>query len=223
MAEVFELPEGFRNQVRLFPLPDLVLFPCTAQPLHIFESRYREMLEDALTDDRLIALATLRPGYDSAEYYGRPPLADTVCIGTVTNCERTEEGTYNLLLVGLKRAAIRAELPPERSFREATVSVLEDSLRGPDAPAASTLGRNLVQRVQRLAPGSREMLDALLDRNLALSELTDVLAFHTNLTTQTKLELLGEPDPVRRAEIMLDALPARESFDGGVLPPFSLN
>src|SRR5438067_1421098 len=46
----------FRGTARLFPLPNLVLFPSVIQPLHIFEPRYREMMADALDDDRLLAL-----------------------------------------------------------------------------------------------------------------------------------------------------------------------
>ena len=41
------LPPDFCGQVRLFPLSNLVLFPGNVLPLHIFESRYEEMLEDA--------------------------------------------------------------------------------------------------------------------------------------------------------------------------------
>ena len=43
----------FSNRCRLFPLPDVVLFPHALLPLHIFEPRYRQMTEDALAGDRL--------------------------------------------------------------------------------------------------------------------------------------------------------------------------
>ena len=58
----------FRRRARspaspgLFPLPNLVLYPHVMQPLHIFEERYREMLEDALAGDKLIAMAAARAG-----------------------------------------------------------------------------------------------------------------------------------------------------------------
>ena len=54
--------EDFSGKVRLFPLPNLVLFPHVMQPLHIFEPRYRDLLEDALAGDRLIAMAVLTLG-----------------------------------------------------------------------------------------------------------------------------------------------------------------
>ena len=47
-ADIAALPDDFAGQARLFPLPNLVLFPHVMQPLHIFEPRYRELLEDAL-------------------------------------------------------------------------------------------------------------------------------------------------------------------------------
>ena len=60
--DVEQLPHDFSGTVRLFPLPNLVMFPHVVQPLHIFEPRYREMLEDALEHDRLLAMALLQPG-----------------------------------------------------------------------------------------------------------------------------------------------------------------
>ena len=48
--------------IPVFPLPDVVLFPGVFLPLHIFESRYREMVKDSLAGDRLIGVSLLRPG-----------------------------------------------------------------------------------------------------------------------------------------------------------------
>ena len=53
----------FAGTARLFPLPNLVLFPHVMQPLHIFEPRYRQMTADALAGDRLIAVVLLKPGW----------------------------------------------------------------------------------------------------------------------------------------------------------------
>ena len=65
---------------RLFPLPNLVLFPHVLQPLHIFEPRYCDLLEAALADDRLIAMAVLAPGWEK-DYEGRPPVHPIACLG----------------------------------------------------------------------------------------------------------------------------------------------
>ncbi len=219
----FGLPDNFNNEVRLFPLRDLVLFPSNVQPLHISEGRYREMIEDAMMTDKLIAMATLEPGYDSNEYYGRPAVANPICVGQVASCEKTDDGKYNLILVGIKRAIIEDELPARRAFREARVQLLDDDFNREPLPREKTLGNLIMDRIRQLAPGSREMLDALKDRDLTLAELTDVLAFHINLPTDTKLKLLAETSAEARAEIMLGAMPTRDRFDDGELPAFSMN
>jgi hypothetical protein len=48
----------------IFPLPNVVLFPNVFLPLHVFEPRYRSMVADALTTDRLIGMALLKPGWE---------------------------------------------------------------------------------------------------------------------------------------------------------------
>src|SRR5215212_9539920 len=93
------LPLDFTGEVRLFPLPNLVMFPHVVQPLHIFEPRYCELLEDALATDNLIAMALLQPGWEQ-DYEGRPPIADIVCVGRVVSHARLPENRHNLLLLG---------------------------------------------------------------------------------------------------------------------------
>src|SRR6516165_6125069 len=91
---------GFTGEARLFPLPNLVLFPHVVQPLHIFEPRYRQLMDDALEDDNLITMATLQPGWES-DYEKSPAVYPVVCIGRILKEESLPDGRYNLLLHGL--------------------------------------------------------------------------------------------------------------------------
>src|SRR5688572_13280494 len=110
----------FCGVARLFPLPNLVLYPHVMQPLHIFEERYRELMQDALASDRLIAMAVLEPGWE-AEYDSRPRVSPYACLGKVVAHHRLDDGRYNLLLLGVQRVRICHELAPLRSFRQAEV------------------------------------------------------------------------------------------------------
>ena len=101
--------ESFSGKVRLFPLPNLVLFPHVMQPLHIFELRYRDLLEDALAGDRLIAMSVLVPGWER-NYEGRPRLHPMACLSRITTHCRLSDGTYNVLLLGLRRVRLLREL-----------------------------------------------------------------------------------------------------------------
>ena len=58
------IPADFAGVVRLFPLPDLVMFPHVVQPLRVFEPRYVQMFEDALADDQLLTMAVLQHGWE---------------------------------------------------------------------------------------------------------------------------------------------------------------
>ena len=69
-------PDQFSGRARIFALPNLVMFPHVMQALHIYETRYRAMLEEAIEDDRLIALGVLAPGWEE-NYEGRPTLRST--------------------------------------------------------------------------------------------------------------------------------------------------
>src|SRR5438093_6138151 len=89
--------------VPLFPLPNVVLFPQAVLPLHIFEERYKAMTADALSGDRVIAMALLRPGWEKS-YYARPDIEPVVCAGRILSHEKLPDGKYNFLLQGVVRA-----------------------------------------------------------------------------------------------------------------------
>jgi Lon protease-like protein len=82
--------------IPLFPLPGVVLLPGTLLPLHVFEPRYREMVEDALSNDRLIGMAMLKPGVDSDQ--GESPVHAIGGAGEIIESEKLEDGRYNILL-----------------------------------------------------------------------------------------------------------------------------
>jgi Lon protease-like protein len=111
------------------------MFPHVMQALHIFEPRYRAMFEEAIEDDRLIALGSLAPGWEG-DYEGRPPLRPTACLCRVATHQRTEEGTYNVLVLGVRRLRLLRELPPKKLFRVVESEIIED-VEPADAPPGS--------------------------------------------------------------------------------------
>jgi len=57
----------------LFPLPNVVFFPKTRLPLHVFEPRYRQMVADAMSNDERIGMIRLEEGWEEKNY-GAPPV-----------------------------------------------------------------------------------------------------------------------------------------------------
>ena len=210
----FETPpfsfEDFSGIARLFPLPNLVLFPHVMQPLHIFEPRYRRLLEDALRGNRLIAMAVLEPGWED-DYEGRPPLYPLACLGRIATCCRLEDGTYNVLLLGLRRVRLVRELEPRRGFRQAKVELCEDYFPSEQAARRSHLQRELhdaLLRVLPLLPEAREQLDQLLGSDISLGVLTDVISHMLDIDLRDKEALLAQLDVHCRAEMLLSHLSA---------------
>jgi Lon protease-like protein len=223
--------EHFSGNARLFPLPNLVLFPHVMQPLHIFEPRYRDLLENALHDDRLIAMATLTPGWEK-DYEGRPPLYSMACLGQIVTHHRLVDGTYNVLLLGLQRAKLVQELKPAHLFREARVELCDDRYHPCSLLHHKSLHeklRNAILRILPMFPEVQEQLDQLLDQDVPLGILTDVISFMLDIDLAHKQALLAEVDVYRRTELLLDCLSvtaveliARES--AVCFPPeFSMN
>lgn len=213
MDDVIELPDDFSGQVRLFPLPDLVVFPHAMQPLHIFEPRYCEMLEDALASDRLIAMATLVGGVQTL-HIQQPTIHATVCVGKIVSHVETEDGRHNILLIGAKRATVRRELLTNRSFRIADVEVASDFHPPGDMSEYFDLKRQVLDAFAAIIPASaavQQNLHELMAGQMGLGPITDIISFTLPLATQTKLSLLAESDVCQRAKLLTQVLQQRFS------------
>lgn len=86
-------------EVFLFPLPQVTVFPATTKPLNIFEPRYVRMVEDALKDERMIAIAYAEPvGAELREAGALSHVRSVAGYGTLRLFERRPNGTMIVLL-----------------------------------------------------------------------------------------------------------------------------
>src|SRR5205807_5199020 len=119
-------PEG-EFVLPLFPLPDLVFFPNTRLPLHVFEPRYREMIKDALAGENRFGIVLLRPGWQS-DYYGAPAIHLLGTLGTIEQAVSLEDGKFNLLVRGDVRFRVLEEVSRD-PYRTARVVVRPEVTR----------------------------------------------------------------------------------------------
>jgi uncharacterized protein len=219
-------PARFSGVVRLFPLPNLVLFPHVLQPLHIFEPRYCDMLEDALSGDRLIAMAVLEPGWET-DYEGRPPVRPVACLGQIATHARLADGRHNLLLAGVARVKLGAELSPTTSFRRTPARIQPDHCPQEFAAQQEALTRQLFASFRSALPTTSESqaaLAQLLNREIDLGTLTDIAAYTLDLDVSGKADLLAECDIHKRAKRLLEHLAKRAGDAKSTFPPeFSPN
>jgi Lon protease-like protein len=207
MSEDLSALKDFCGTARLFPLPNLVLFPYVIQPLHIFEPRYRQMTADALANDRLLGLVLPRPGWET-EYKSKPALHPVACLGRIVAEQRLEDGRYNLLLRGLSRARILEEVDVGTPYRNAKVELLEETVSLPPH-AQKHLRDALGREVPTWFPDQSQLLDQfqkLLQSDLPLGALCDIFSFALPLDVEFKQQLLEETDVERRVRHLLEQL-----------------
>ena len=107
----------------VFPLTGVMLLPGTVLPLHIFEPRYRNMIEDALNGDKIFGMIQPfapqddnrgpRPGTEG----GGPELYKVGCAGYIEQSEKFPDGRYFVQLKGVNRFRYEIELPLHRGYR----------------------------------------------------------------------------------------------------------
>ncbi|HWO22965.1 MAG TPA: LON peptidase substrate-binding domain-containing protein [Kofleriaceae bacterium] len=148
MRDTAGLDPGALDSLPIFPLPNCVLLPGGLMPLHVFEPRYRDLTRDCLAGTQLMAVARLRPGYETS-YYGRPPVYERCGVGRIICSEELPDGRFALLLRGVARIEIARELPADRPYRIVEAKVLPDESCNP--ADASDHHRRLIKLCDRLA------------------------------------------------------------------------
>jgi Lon protease-like protein len=212
----------FSGTARLFPLPNLVLFPEVVAPLHIFEPRYRQMTRDALAGDRLIALAILLPGFE-ADYEKSPPIFSVVCVAHIETEQELDDGRFNLLVRGVARARIVEEIASGKLYRQAQVQMLED-IPLLDVGQESALRQRFLKLVPTWLAGPEaivEQFDKLLNSDIALGLLCDILTFALPFPTEFKQQQLAELHVQQRASALLERL--QQKKEKTFPPEFSEN
>jgi Lon protease-like protein len=219
------IPEGFSGTTRLFPLPNLVLFPGVVQGLHIFEQRYRRMMADALGSDYLMSLVLLKPGWEE-DYDGKPGIESVACLGRVIWNEQLPDGRYNLRLRGIARARIIEECPTDHPYRIARVELPPETAPN-ELSELVALRRGLADAVLprfTADTAAHRQIQELFSGEMSLGQVCDVLSYALPLPLELKQSLLAESHSGRRAIAITDAFKNAESRDGRPFPPaFSPN
>ncbi len=190
------------SRLAIFPLPDVQLFPHALLPLHVFEPRYRELVRDCMAGDRVLAVASLQPGYEE-NYAGRPSVRAVCGVGRVVAHDPFPDGRSNILLRGIGRARIVSEWPAESAYRLVRAEPLDDV-----APAGVDLSepiRTLVTLADQLAlrlPSGQEVLRELARSQTEAGPLADVLASALVTDANDRQALLEELDVRRRVETL---------------------
>ena len=105
----------FPESIPVFPLAGVVMFPDTYLPLNIFEPRYLEMINNAISSRcRLIGMIQPNNSNDNKLY-------NVGCAGKIIKFEETSDNRYLVTLKGLRRFELISEKTNRKNFKEAQV------------------------------------------------------------------------------------------------------
>jgi len=139
------------DEIALFPLSNVVLFPRVRTPLHVFEPRYRELTAHALAGDRRIGMVAVPPAHVE-RIAGDPPVYPIGCEGVISQARRLPDGRFHIVLDGTQRFRILEEpaRPPGRLYRVARIERLAEPYDPVAREGVTRLRERIVELVRRL-------------------------------------------------------------------------
>ncbi|HMH63962.1 MAG TPA: LON peptidase substrate-binding domain-containing protein [Rhizomicrobium sp.] len=114
MARHYHSYSDLPKSLPLFPLTGALLLPHGQLPLNIFEPRYLEMVDYALTGDRLIGM--IQPT-ESEDAVLRPRLSQVGCAGKIVAFRESEDNRYMITLGGICRYRLTGEMETTTAWR----------------------------------------------------------------------------------------------------------
>lgn len=198
MGDALERARAAAAHLKVFPLPPVVLLPGAAVPLHIFEARYRAMVEAALASDGVFAMAQVLPG-EEGRLAGDPALEALVTVGVIAFHEKLDDGRYNLVLAGVTRARILRELPKTHAWREVEVELVEDPAF--DGAEEGELRAAVLDLLARVPTEVGERLGAVVARAKG-GALADVVTSAVVSDPATRWEVLTTLDVAERLTLV---------------------
>jgi ATP-dependent Lon protease len=187
MSEASDIVSGV-NELPLFPL-SVVLFPGVPLPLHIFEPRYRQMLEDIRASNNLFGLSYFDASSSEREV---PAIGSVGCVAKVTDTQSFPDGRSNILTVGVIRYRIEEYVERGDPYLVARVSYFEDE--ADDSEGIGESSREVAETFTRIARAVRTINDERANLpDIADTEpqrLSFLVAAAMEVDTEVKQDLL---------------------------------
>ena len=190
--------------IPVFPLSGALLLPRAHLPLNIFEPRYVQMIDDAMSGNRVVGMVQPRFGAEIDEDDEHPPLCDVGALGRIVSYQETGDGRYLIQLGGVCRFRIIEELRGPQPYRRCRVS--------PDRFASDLLPLKgeadvdrdaLIRAFQSYLDANDLEADWKSVRSASNEALVNTLAMMSPYGPAEKQALLEAPDLAARAATLV--------------------
>lgn len=199
-SETFPIPDV----IPIFPLPNVVFFPNTYLPLHIFEPRYRDMITQASQEGQCIGMVLLKEGWEN-DYYGVPPVFSLGCVGRIKNIQSLADGRSNVILHGLSRYDIEEEFF-DTSYRRAKIALRADEPFQDPVDPGLRLGLTKLALQYLRARKAQELCKLITGQSISDTVLINSLSSCLDFTPFEKQFLLESESLHQQTRRLIDLL-----------------
>ena len=210
--------EDALDELPIFPLGQVILYPRALLPLHIFEQRYRTLIKDCLTTHRAMAIA-LVPDPANVDAHGNPAIAPVAGAGLIVEHQLLPDGRSNILLHGSARVRLE-ELPFVPPYRRARAVILPDvntPVSADNRTALLAAAHAFAAEVHKRDPN----FSLHLPNGITVNTLADLCAHHLVVDVVARQAILEELDVAQRVERVISELAHQQSAllreSGGML------
>jgi Lon protease-like protein len=229
------MSEKLPKALPIFPLVGVLLLPGGRLPLHVFEARYRHLLEDVLEGDSMIGVIQPRRRSQaddiSDDAYAEElseelssiddeePLYDVGCVGHVDRCEPLQDGErYVILLRGVRRFRVARELASRRGYRRIEADYAPFA-GDEDEPEEIISSARIMKALHTFGEGHQITFELDRLRDLPGVALLTSVAMALPFAPEEKQALLEAPGVVERLETLLTLMEMGVGLPRGPEPP----
>ncbi|MFM2421760.1 MAG: hypothetical protein RL291_290 [Pseudomonadota bacterium] len=197
----------------VFPLNGAILLPRSILPLNVFEPRYLEMVDDALSGNRLMVIVQPERGQTDPDSPPRilpespeetVPLRSIGCVGRITAYQETEDGRVLITLLGLARCTLKSEVPVKTPYRQFVISAQPYSEDFEAGHGSDSVDREALLKGLKAYLEKRNMqADWSAISRSSTESLVNGLSIISPYGPEEKQALLEAKDLKSRAEVLL--------------------
>lgn len=195
-----DLPE----ELPILPLRNTVVFPYSVVPLVVGVARSVHLVEDALKGDRHIGLATMKdPEVEQAQ---PGQIYETGTLGKIVHTMRSEDGTIQVVIHGLRRFKIDNWLDTEPYLKARITPAPEKMDLGIETDALERSLRDLAQEIIALSPGVSQEAASILAQLKGPEKLVYAVSANAGLPTDKGQEILDIDSVNKKLRVLIDHL-----------------
>lgn len=187
--------------VPVFPLDDYFVFPGSVTPLHVFETRYRQLMRDLMDSSGRFVMAPCDPALARDPQDGGPVLPGVGTLVEIVRSEELDDGRWLVILLALARVGL-VEVSSDRLYRRADAQLLPE----PDADAAGPEEADLREALVAALRLSADGFGFAAPDTVPTGRLADLLLHTLPLDAAQRRRAFTELDPAVRARLALDWL-----------------